>query len=70
MWHHGGMVTEAELRELDTQYKAAIKDAERRRASTISQAIDEGWAQKDVITATGYSRETVRRLTGEGRAAQ
>lgn len=63
------MVTEAELQQLDAQYKAAIKEAERRRATTIARAIDEGWAQKDVITATGYSRETVRRLTAEGRSA-
>jgi F0F1-type ATP synthase membrane subunit b/b' len=63
------MVTEAELKALDGQYKQAIKAAERQRATTIASAIDEGWAQKDVITATGYSRETIRRLTGEGRAA-
>ncbi|WP_097921730.1 hypothetical protein [Streptomyces sp. wa1063] len=64
------MVTEAQLKALDAEYKNAIKEAETRRARTIAQAIDEGWAQKDVIAATGYSRETVRRLTGEGRAAQ
>lgn len=62
------MVTEAELQQLDAQYKAAIKDAEHQRATTIARAINEGWAQKDVITATGYSRETVRRLTMEGRS--
>jgi F0F1-type ATP synthase membrane subunit b/b' len=64
------MVTEAELKQLDEQYKAAVKEAERQRAATIARAIDEGWAQKDVIAATGYSRETIRRLTAEGRAAE
>lgn len=64
------MVTEAELKALDEQYKEAIKAAERQRSTTIARAIDGGWAQKDVIAATGYSRETIRRLTGEGRAAQ
>lgn len=67
MRHNGGMVTEAELKAIDAQYQASIKEAERKRAITIARAIDEGWAQKDVITATGYSRETVRRLTAEGR---
>lgn len=61
------MVTEAELQQLDTEYKEAIKAAERRRSTTIARAIDQGWAQKDVIAATGYSRETIRRLTKEGR---
>jgi len=61
------MVTEAELKALDEQYKQAIKAAECQRATTIARAIDDGWAQKDVITATGYSRETIRRLTAEGR---
>lgn len=64
------MVTEAELKKLDEQYKQAIKEAERERATTIARAIDEGWAQKDVITATGYSRETIRRLTADGRKAE
>ena len=64
------MVTEAELKKLDEQFKTAIKAAERQRAATIAQAIGEGWAQKDVIAATGYSRETIRRLTAEGRQAQ
>lgn len=70
MRHNGGMVTEAELKNLDTEYQAAVKEAERHRATTIARAIAEGWAQKDVITATGYSRETVRRLTREGQAPQ
>jgi hypothetical protein len=64
------MVTEAELKKLDKQYKDAIKAADRQRSITIARAIDGGWAQKDVITATGYSRETIRRLTAEGRAVQ
>jgi len=64
------MVTEAELKALDGQYKQAVQEAERQRATTIARAIDEGWAQKDVIAATGYSRETIRRLTAEGRKPQ
>lgn len=64
------MVTEAELQQLDTLFKKAVQAAERQRAATIARAIDDGWAQKDVIAATGYSRETIRRLTAEGRALQ
>lgn len=70
MWHDWGMVTEDELKRLDAEYRAEIKAAERKRASTIAQAIDQGWPQKDVISASGYSRETIRRLTIEGREAQ
>ncbi|MCT2591135.1 hypothetical protein LHJ74_14660 [Streptomyces sp. N2-109] len=64
------MVTEAELKALDANYQEAVKAAERHRSTTIARAIDQGWAQKDVITATGYSRETVRRLAKEGRRAE
>ncbi|MFE0376230.1 hypothetical protein ACFW1M_11705 [Streptomyces inhibens] len=64
------MVTEDELKALDAAYKEEVAAAERKRAGTIARAIAEGWAQKDVITATGYSRETIRRLTAEGRALQ
>lgn len=62
------MVTEGELKALDATYKEEVTAAERKRAGTIARAIAEGWAQKDVIAATGYSRETVRRLTREGQA--
>lgn len=63
------MVTEDELKTLDATYRKAIATAERARATAIANAITEGWTQKDVIAATGYSRETVRRLTHQGQTA-
>lgn len=64
------MVTEDELKAVNKEFEAALAAAHRKRAQTIARAIDEGWAQKDVIAVTGYSRETVRRLTAEGRKLQ
>jgi hypothetical protein len=33
----------------------------------LARAATEGMPQKDIIEATGYSRETIRRLTAEGK---
>jgi hypothetical protein len=45
------------------------EEADRTRAQVFAQAAAEGMPQKDVIEATGYSRETVRRITRQGQGA-
>lgn len=45
------------------------KNADQARAELIAKADAQGMAQKDIIEATGYSRETVRRITREGQRA-
>lgn len=61
------MITKDDLKAARRRYDEAIEEAERARAATVVQAIDEGMPQKDVIEAMGYSRETVRRITQAGR---
>lgn len=67
MWHHRGMLTKEDVRAAIKAYESDVKDANERRARFIARAADD-MSQKDIIEATGYSRETVRRLTAEGRA--
>lgn len=67
MWHHRGMLTKEDVRAAIEAYDEEIQGANKRRAALISRAADD-MPQKDIIEATGYSRETVRRLTAEGRA--
>lgn len=62
------MLTPADLKAARHAYDTAIAEAERRRAATFAQAAAEGMPQKDVMAATGYSRETVRRITAAGKA--
>lgn len=61
------MLTRDDVAEARRVYAQAIKDAERQRALTFARAIDQGMPQKDIIEATGYSRETVRRIISDGR---
>ncbi|MFF6781421.1 hypothetical protein [Streptomyces sp. NPDC012510] len=61
------MLTKDHMAKARRVYEQAIEEAERQRAVTFARAIDEGMPQKDIIDATGYSRETVRRIIGEGR---
>lgn len=63
MGHHGGMLTAAELKAIRTRYEEAIANAEAERATALRAAIATGCTQKDVVDATGYTRETVRRIT-------
>ena len=64
------MISKEDLKAARDAYDNAIADAERRRAATFAQAIAEGMPQKDVIEATGYSRETVRRIVQAGRSVE
>lgn len=45
------------------------EEADRARARTFALAAAERMPQKDVIEASGYSRETVRRVTRQGQDA-
>lgn len=63
------MVTKNDLKAAREAHDAALQEAERireeadrRRAQVFTQANTEGIAQKEIIEATGYSRETVRRI--------
>lgn len=67
MWHHRGMVTKEDVKAAIAQYDKEIAAANRRRAVAIA-GFAEQMPQKDIIEASGYSRETIRRLTAEGRA--
>lgn len=62
------MISKDDLKAARQAYDAAIEEAERQRAAIVVRAINEDMPQKDVIEATGYSRETVRRITAAGRA--
>lgn len=61
------MVTRDDVKQIRHDYEDAVAEAERARAIAIAKAADQ-MPQKDIIEATGYSRETVRRLIAEGRA--
>lgn len=67
MWHHLTMATKKDVEAAIARYDKAIKAANRQRARDIARFADL-MPQKDIIEASGYSRETVRRLTAEGRA--
>jgi CRP-like cAMP-binding protein len=60
------MVTRDDVQQIRHEYEDAVANAEATRATALAKAADE-MPQKDIIEATGYSRETVRRLIGEGR---
>jgi CRP-like cAMP-binding protein len=60
------MVTRDDIQQIRQDYDDAIADAETARAKALAQVADQV-PQKDIIEATGYSRETVRRLVAEGR---
>lgn len=61
------MVTRDDVTKIREAYDAAIAEAERTRARGLASAADH-MQQKEIIEATGYSRETVRRLIMEGKA--
>lgn len=68
MWHSSVVkkLTKEDLVAAVKEYDEAIAEAAKTRAKIIARAADEGMPQKDIIDATGYSRETIRRLTREG----
>jgi hypothetical protein len=61
------MVTRDDVAKIRQAYDEAITEAEQTRARALAEAADH-LLQKDIIEATGYSRETVRRLIMEGKA--
>lgn len=62
------MLTPEDVTKAVKDYDEAIAAAQRKRARTFAQAAAQDMPQKDVIAASGYSRETVRRITREGQA--
>lgn len=60
------MVTRDDVKKIREDYDEALANAEATRARALAAAADE-MPQKDIIEATGYSRETVRRIIMEGR---
>lgn len=66
MWHHESM-TEEDLKAVVKTYDDTIEDARRVRDAAITKAAGEGMRQVDIIKATGYSRETIRRITQAGK---
>lgn len=60
------MLTTDDIAKARRAYAQAIEKAEQQRADTFARAIAEGMPQKDIIEATGYSRETVRRIVMKG----
>lgn len=60
------MVTRDDVTKIRQVYDDTVADAERTRARALAEAADH-MQQKDIIEATGYSRETVRRIIMDGR---
>ena len=50
------------LRAAITQYEQATDAAREERDQAIRQARADGMSQKDIVEATGYTRETIRRI--------
>ncbi|MFE1170496.1 hypothetical protein [Nocardiopsis sp. NPDC058789] len=50
------------LRAAITQYEQALDDAKDKRDAAIRQAKTDGMSQKEIVEATGYTRETIRRI--------
>lgn len=50
------------LRAAITQYEQATDAAREERDNAIRQARADGMSQKDIVEATGYTRETIRRI--------
>jgi CRP-like cAMP-binding protein len=61
------MATKKDVEAAIARYNKAIGAANRQRARDLARFADQ-MPQKDIIEASGYSRETVRRLIDQGRA--
>ncbi len=58
--HNGGM--DSQLRDAITRYNEATETAKEERDQAIRQAKADGMTQKQIADATGYTRETIRRI--------
>lgn len=56
------MPTTIDLAAIRTRYEDAVDDAEKQRTADVRAALADGATQKDIAEATGYTRETVRRI--------
>jgi CRP-like cAMP-binding protein len=56
------MPTTTDLAAIRTRYEDAVADAEKQRTADVQAALAVGATQKDIAEATGYTRETVRRI--------
>jgi CRP-like cAMP-binding protein len=56
------MPTTTDLAAIRTRYEMAVEDAEKQRTADVQEALAAGATQKDIADATGYTRETVRRI--------
>jgi hypothetical protein len=61
------VITRDDLKAARRAYDEAIAKAERQRAAILAKASAEGMPQKEIIEATEYSRETVRRIIAAGK---
>ena len=59
---HNGVMPTTNLAAIRTRYEDAVADAEKQRTADVQAAIADGATQKDIAEATGYTRETVRRI--------
>lgn len=62
MSHNGAMSTTNDLAAIRVRYEYAVADAEKQRTEDVQEALAAGATQKDIADATGYTRETVRRI--------
>jgi CRP-like cAMP-binding protein len=56
------MSTTTDLAAIRVRYEMAVEGAEKQRTEDVKAALEAGATQKDVADATGYTRETVRRI--------
>lgn len=56
------MPTTTDLAAIRLRYEYAIEDAEKQRTTDVQEALAAGATQKEIAEATGYTRETVRRI--------
>lgn len=56
------MPTTNDLAAIRTRYEMTVEDAEKQRTADVLEALEAGATQKDIAEATGYTRETVRRI--------
>lgn len=56
------MPTTNDLSAIRTRYEMTVEDAEKQRTADVLEALQAGATQKDIAEATGYTRETVRRI--------